>query len=76
MLKQLTLQQIAPLAARKGAKKVAVENFLMTVHFCETYQNAVGNLEMDTAAYKWNAATRSAISAGILMAAQDDAGKK
>jgi hypothetical protein len=67
---KLTSAQIEKLASRKGVRRIAVENFLMScpleTGLDMTY--AYGNLEMDAASYKWNAATVKAISQGIALA--------
>lgn len=62
----LSSEVIAKLAARKGVRKIAVENFLfsMTGDASECFNN----LEMDARMYKWNAATYKAISDGIAKA--------
>lgn len=70
MLKPLTNEQITALASRKGVKKVAVENFLMTVDTNQTAGDAYENLSADARSYRWNAATTNAIRAGILLASK------
>lgn len=60
----LTLQQIEKLASRKGVKRIAVENFLMSLESLDALE-AYGNLDQDTRCYKWNTATRNAIGDGI-----------
>lgn len=62
----ITEEQIIELSSRPGVKRVAVENFLMSLND-STYQEMVGNCEMDAASYKWNTATVGAIREGILM---------
>lgn len=51
--------------AGKGCKRIAVENFLMSVG--KSRVEALMNLEMDAASYRWNAATVNAIRKGILI---------
>lgn len=53
------------LAARKGVKRVAVENFLYTMDGL-THQEAIANMELDARLYGWNAATKRAICDGII----------
>lgn len=61
----ITSEQIEKLASRKGAKRIAVENFLGTLGTMSR-ADALGNLDADARAYRWNAATVNAIRAGIL----------
>ena len=68
MPRKLTLEEIAPLAARPCARKVAVENFLMTVHNNTNRQDALDNLLMDARAYRWNWITVDSIIKGINLA--------
>lgn len=68
-LRKLTLEEVKPFAERKGAKSVAVYNFLTTVHANPDTECAYGNLELDARLYKWNAPTKNAIRAGIALAA-------
>ena len=67
-MRKLTGKEIEKLAMRKGVKKVAVENFLMTVTNNANERNARMNLNMDAQLYKWNAKTINAISVGINLA--------
>ena len=67
-LRELTDKEIEKLASRKGVKRIAVENFLMTNHINKTPMVAYANLHLDTCLYKWNSATVKAISDGIKMA--------
>ena len=64
-MRELTTQEIEKLASRKGVKRIAVENFLMTVTNNKTASIAYSNLFMDSRLYKWNAATVKAIQKGI-----------
>jgi len=68
MLRKLTSDEIETLASRKNVRRIAVENFLMSMYDMK-YEDSLANLEMDAVAYKWNNATISAIRAGIMMAA-------
>ena len=69
-LRKLTVAEVAPLAARKGVKKIAVENFLLTVDANPDAYCATQNLYMDAGMYKWNTATQNAIKAGIALASK------
>ena len=59
----LTSQQIEKLASSKGAKKIAVENFLSSLSGNKS--NDYENMQIDSRLYKWNAPTVNAISKGI-----------
>lgn len=61
----ITSEQITELADRPGVKRTAVENFLASLGGM-SYQDAVGNCEMDAASYRWNHETQGAIREGIL----------
>lgn len=65
-MRRLTSEEIAKLAARKGVKQIAVENFLATMG--EDAMAAHMNMGQDARDYKWNAATQNAIRAGIELA--------
>ena len=67
VLKSLTLEQVQKLAERKGAKKIAVENFLLTSAGW-TYSDCIANLDLDARLFKWNAATVKAIRDGLILA--------
>ena len=65
MARELTSAEIEALAGRKGARRIAVENFLGTLNLkIGAYGNRC-NLYQDAAAYRWNAATQNAIARGI-----------
>jgi len=64
-LQQLSIQAIKKLASRKEVRRIAVENFLMTVHNNESKQQALMNLKWDAERYRWNTATIRAIEDGI-----------
>ncbi len=64
---QLSQARIEELASRSGVKRMAVENFLGTLDGL-TREEALANLEQDTKAYRWNAATGRAIQQGIMEA--------
>lgn len=61
----LDIKEIEKLASRKGVKKIAVENFLMTVDNNPSEYAAIQNMYMDAGLYRWNAATQKAIKEGI-----------
>ena len=63
--RELTAQEIEQLASRPGVRRIAVENFLGTMGTDLTRGEQLANLTLDTALYKWNAATQKAISVGI-----------
>ena len=68
-MRQLLKSEIEKLASRKGVKRIAVENFLMTMHHGGIIEPLVRcNLDMDARAYRWNAATVKAISDGLKLA--------
>jgi len=67
-MRELTMEEIEKLATRPGVKKIAVENFLMTVHHNTAVHTALYNLAMDAKLYRWNRATVNAIRAGIKLA--------
>lgn len=62
-MRQLTLQEIEGLASRKGARRIAVENFLASMG--ADGADAYNNLTYDAIVYRWNPATRKAIRNGI-----------
>jgi len=67
-MRTLTLQEIKLLASRPGIKRMAVENFLMSMGTNNLITKA--NLELDAKLYKWNSATIRAIRAGIKLASE------
>lgn len=62
---KLTPTRIEELASGKNVKRQAVLNFLGTLGDM-TYQEAVGNAEMDARSYRWSLETLAAIRIGIL----------
>jgi len=66
MLKRLTFEEIKQFADREKVRKIAVENFLMTLPDSERV--ALANLEYDRRLYKWNVETVRAIRDGIKFA--------
>jgi hypothetical protein len=68
----LTGEEIDRFAGRPHVKRIAVENFLMSVQHdgsggYDPRRNAEANLKMDAVAYKWNSATVVAILDGLAM---------
>lgn len=59
------LQFVEKQASKKSIKKIAVENFLMSVGQNQTEYNAKQNLYADAQSYKWNSATINTIYKGI-----------
>jgi len=70
MKDKLSIEEIERLSSRKGVRKIAVENFLISLNDA-SYSDAMANLRRDTDLYKWNASTRKAISDGIRKAYQE-----
>jgi len=67
-MRELTMVEIDKLASRAKVKKIAVENFLITLTSNPDTSCALANLNMDARLYKWNAATQKAIRDGIKLA--------
>ena len=70
MARHLTPEELNKLATRKGAKEIAVKNFLSSCPIDDSPPygakgNAGSNLSSDARAYKWNAATQKAIRDGL-----------
>ena len=53
-----------------NAKKIAVENFLMTVSQCQNKYYALANLDKDRLLYGWNMDTVRAVRKGIDIASK------
>ena len=64
-MRELTNTEVETLANRPGVRRIAVQNFLLTVTANPDSYCAHANLAMDTRLYRWNAATVRAIQAGI-----------
>jgi len=69
-LRELKIEEIKKFSSRRGVKKIAVENFLLSVHNNITKSVALDNLFYDAQIYKWNRATVKAILDGINLAAR------
>ncbi len=67
MMRELTEKEIEEFASRPGVKKVAIENFLMSMGTDLTI--AMGNLGIDAKQYGWNQDTIDAIVEGMWLAA-------
>ena len=65
-MRQLTIPEINKLASRKNVRKIAVENYLMTMGNNEF--EAILNLGYDRDLYHWNNETVKAIKDGITLA--------
>ena len=72
MLRKLSREEIEKYASRKGVRRIAVENFLMTNDNNADVSTALANLDMDIRLYHWNSATASAIRDGILQSTLDE----
>lgn len=67
-MRKLTKEEITKLVSFENVRKIAVENFLMSLDLESGFIAAQMNLEMDTKLYKWNYETHSAIYKGICLA--------
>ena len=67
-MRELNKEEITKLANRKGVRKIAVENFLMSMG--NDANIAYANLSLDTRLYNWNSATVKAILKGINLASK------
>lgn len=67
-MRKLSLDEIKKFASRKGVRRIAIENFLMSMG--SNYDHALINLEIDTQLYKWNKRTIKAIRDGISLASK------
>lgn len=68
-LRELTKEEIEKLATRPNVRKIAVENFLMSMGNDE--RTAMLNLSYDAGLYKWNVDTVKAIRDGIQLAKKE-----
>ncbi len=69
-MRKLSNVEIEKLASRKGAKRIAIENFLSSLEGLNEFE-AFGNLYSDAKSYHWNRKTVDQISAGIRKVFQD-----
>jgi hypothetical protein len=71
-MRKLTIEEITKLSSREGVKRIAVENFLMTVTNNPSMVAAIENLKHDSKSYNWNTKTFDAIMDGILLSAEEE----
>ena len=67
-MRKLNREEVIELANTPGVKRIAVENFLLTVHNNPDFVCANLNLEQDAASYGWNLITLNTIRKGIRLA--------
>ena len=67
-MRNLTIKEINEFAKREGVKKIAVENFLITICNNKDERMALNNLFLDAKLYNWNNKTVSSIFDGIRLA--------
>ena len=67
-MRELNKDEITTFANRNGAKKIAVENFLMSMGTNEIC--ALFNMDSDRTLYSWNRETVDAIESGIIKASR------
>lgn len=65
-MRKLSTEEIEKFSSRDGVRKIAVENFLMSMG--ENPMVAFGNLSMDAGLYNWNSKTVNTIRSGINLA--------
>lgn len=65
-MRKLTLQEIEQFASRPGVKRIAVENFLLSMG--NNRKDNIANLFLDAGLYKWRKETIQAITDGIHLA--------
>jgi len=65
-MRQLTAKEIEQLANQPEVKRIAVENFLMSMG--DNAEDARANLRFDNRLYRWNHQTFNAILDGIRLA--------
>lgn len=67
MIKPLSAETIDNFASRPGVKRIAVENFLCSIHG-SSKSDAFSNAKQDARSYKWNDTTLEAIIEAIAQA--------
>lgn len=67
-MRELTNEEIERFASRKGVRRIAVENFLMSMGTELRPWQVRANANMDARLYRWNYATVKAINDGIDLA--------
>ena len=65
MSDQTWIEYIQKQSNKKGVKKIAVENFLMSLDKDYSIQDTKSNLFLDGSSYKWNSKTIETIYKGI-----------
>ena len=75
-LRELTVEEIKEIvAARPKARRLAVENFLITVHHNKDAATALANLEQNAKLYNWDFPTVEAIRLGVTKTMTKKGGK-
>jgi hypothetical protein len=69
-MRKLSNDEIERFASKAGVKRIAVENFLMSMG--ENENDTRASFINDAASYGWNTATREAIIAGINLACRKE----
>lgn len=67
MPRRLTLPEIEALAARPGARRIAVENVLISIPLNIPHEYQLVNIGIDARSYSWNSQTVRAIEDGLNM---------
>ena len=67
-MRKLSLEEVEGFASRSGVKRIAVENFLMSMG--NDAKTAYLNLRLDTTLYGWNLGTVKAIGDGMRLASK------
>jgi len=65
-MRELTTAEITKFATQPDVKRIAVENFLMSMG--DNADEALANLRLDNRLYRWNHQTYNAILDGIRLA--------
>ena len=63
-MREISDEELDQLASRPKVRRIAVENFLMSVPL-DSYRNAILNLSADMRSYGWNYETYQAIKEGL-----------
>jgi len=70
-MRKLTNEEIEKLASSKNVKKIAVENFLMSLNISGGRIENDMNAEYDARLYNWNYETLKAIKDGIRLSMKE-----
>jgi predicted heme/steroid binding protein len=65
MARNLTSEELEEFAGRKGVRRIAIENFLMSAPIDIGLAGNLYNLQRDAKSYGWNSKTQKAISDGL-----------